>query len=291
MRHILITLLLLLQTGCTFKNSQHMSEMEEEARQNAPHDGAIHKDIVYKSTLFHTLTLDIYEPLECKSEKAPIYFYIHGGSWLHGDKELVNVYQKTVHTLREQGIAVVSIDYRYISQSGVDAMISDCKDALIYVQHHAKEYGLDEHFIGLHGHSAGANLALVIGLTLSKQNGDIHFIVDEYGPTDVVKLLKNNNNSPWWTFAIPDASMKDLSPIDMLHSNLPSIYIVHGDADKKVPIDQSLAFYKRLKDQDSEVTLTVIPGADHSYRGASSEQVNKIRSDVLAYMLAAYAGE
>ncbi len=266
----------------------HATEFEEQEKADASSRGVIHKDVTYKSTLFRNLKMDIYEPLKRKSEKAPIYFYIHGGSWLHGEKEWVNISYKTVLRLREEGIAVVSIEYRFLHQASISAMIADCKDALFFIQDNAKVYGVDENFIGLHGHSAGANLALITGLSYAKNSSDIHFIVDEYGPTDVVRLVKENKNRPWWSYIIPNASFRKLSPIEMLHPHMPTIYIVHGEADKTVPLSQSLVFYESLKAEGANVSLTLIPKADHSYEGVEEAVVEKLRADVLAFMLEQY---
>ena len=284
-KKILLLLLLVFQAGCTFNNTPHLISLEKEANKNASHEGIIYRDVVYKSTLFHDITLDIYEPLNKKHKKAPIYIYIHGGSWLHGNKELVNVYYKTVQKLREEGIAVVSINYRYISQSGVEAIVSDCLDAVTYLQTNAQKYALDPHFIGIHGHSAGANLALVTGFSASKNSNDIRFIVDEYGPTDVVKLLKEKEDRPIWTYFISDDTLKELSPIDMIHKNIPPVYIVHGDSDHTVPIEQSQQLYKLLKANGTEVYFDTVVGADHGYRGANKAEVTKVRKEVLAFML------
>ena len=289
-KKILLFLLLLFQAGCTFNNTEHLMALEKEANKHASHEGTIYRDLVYKSTLFHDIALDIYEPLIKKYKKAPIYIYIHGGSWLHGNKALVNVYYKTVQKLREEGIAVVSIDYRYISQSGVEAIVSDCLDAVSFLQKNADKYALDPHFIGIHGHSAGANLALLTGFNDSKKGNDIRFIVDEYGPTNVVKLLKEKEDRPFWTYFISDNTLNKLSPIEMIHKNIPPVYIVHGGSDHTVPIEQSQQLYKQLKENGTEVYFQTVVGADHGYRGADQEEVAKIREEVLAFMLKKFAG-
>ena len=276
-------------TACTFSETEHIKALNSEAKKKESHEGKIYKDIVYKSTLFYDITLDIYEPLIRKYEFAPIYIYIHGGSWLRGDKELVNVYDKTVQGLREAGVAVVSINYRFVSQSGISAMVSDCMDAVLFLQSHTQEYKLNAHKIGLHGHSAGANLALITGLHLSQKKSDILFIVDEYGPTDAVKLLKEQEDRIWWTYLISDSALEELSPILMLHPQVPPIYIAHGDADKTVPIEQSINLYEALQKRGLVSSFKVLNGADHGYVGLSDAVIQEHRQEVLAYMLTAYA--
>ena len=279
----------LLFFGCTASNTSHMKSLSTLATQKETKEGAIYKDVLYKSTLMHDLTLDIYEPLKKSAGTSPIYLYIHGGSWLRGDKNLVNLYDKTMKALREAGVTVVSINYRFVSQSGVEAMVSDCFDAVKFLQDHAEQYHLDVHHIGLHGHSAGANLALVVGLTLSKTDDDIMFIVDEYGPTDAVNLIKEQKNAPWWSHLMSDASLKEISPLFMVHPKAPPVYIAHGDADKTVPVEQSIALYKKLQQEGVPSSLHIVHGADHGYAGVSDAVIEGHRKEVLAFMLAQYS--
>lgn len=288
MYKIFLVVGVLLLSACTFNDTQHLKELRREAQQKESHEGRIYKDVIYKSTFFYDMTLDIYAPLVERYREAPIYLYIHGGSWLHGDKELVNVYDKTIYGLRKAGVAVVSINYRFVSQSGVSAMVMDCRDALLFLQEHAETYGLDMHKIGLHGHSAGANLALVTGLQHSKESDDILFIVDEYGPTDAIKLLKERNDRPWWSYLISDTTLEEISPILMLHSHTPPIYISHGDVDKTVPIEQSLSLYDTLYAAERPVRLEVILGVKHGYRGIADDVLKAHRQRVLSYMLDQY---
>lgn len=288
MHKISFFLSLLLLGGCSLGETPHMKALKLEAGNMQSREGVIHKDVVYKSTLFHDVKLDIYEPLVQRGARSPVYIYIHGGSWIHGDKSLVNLYPKTVYALREAGITVVSIDYRFVTQSGVHAMVSDCLDAVVFLKEHAQKYHLDTNHIGLHGHSAGANLALVTGLTYSRKHDDILFIVDEYGPTDAVRLLKEQKDRLWWTYLISDSTLKEISPILMLHPKAPPVYIAHGDHDETVPLQQSTMLYEKLQTEGIPVSLHIIKGADHSYEGVSDAVIEAHRKEVLAFMLAQY---
>ena len=290
---VIITFMMtsLLLIGCTARNTPHMQSLITEASEKETKEGVIHKDVLYKSTLMHNLTLDIYEPLVKRENPSPIYLYIHGGSWLRGDKNLVNIYDKTMRTLREAGVTVVSINYRFVSQSGVEAMVSDCFDAVKFLQEHARQYHLDTHHIGLHGHSAGANLALVLGLTLSKTNDNIMFIVDEYGPTDAVKLIKEQESAPWWSHLMSEESLKEISPLSMVHPKAPPVYIAHGDQDNTVPLQQSMILYEKLQKEEIDSSLHIIKGADHGYAGASEHLIERHRAEVLAYMLKHFQAE
>jgi acetyl esterase/lipase len=95
---------------------------------------------------------------QAKSDKpTPLLFYIHGGGWMGGDKKGIAVEP----FLKPQGISVVSINYRYISQAQdvvppVKAPLHDAALALQTVRSRAAEWNIDKTRIGASGGSAGA---------------------------------------------------------------------------------------------------------------------------------------
>jgi len=87
---------------------------------------------------------------------TPLVFYIHGGSWQAGDKHGVNP-----KPFLAAGISVVSVNYRYISQSQevvppVKAPLHDAARALQFVRSKAGEWNIDKVRVGASGGSAGA---------------------------------------------------------------------------------------------------------------------------------------
>ncbi|OYW71364.1 MAG: lipase [Verrucomicrobia bacterium 12-59-8] len=94
---------------------------------------------------------------QAKSDKpTPLLFFIHGGGWMGGDKAGI-----AVEPFLKEGISVVSINYRYISQAQdvvppVKAPLTDAALALQTVRSKAKEWNIDKARIGASGGSAGA---------------------------------------------------------------------------------------------------------------------------------------
>lgn len=100
-------------------------------------------------------------------QPTPLVFYIHGGGWVGGDKDLVS----DVPQFLEAGISVVSINYRYswqAQQAGVkppvEWPIHDAARALQFVRSQAKEWNLDKARVGATGGSAGACSSLWLAL-------------------------------------------------------------------------------------------------------------------------------
>ncbi|MEZ5384466.1 MAG: alpha/beta hydrolase [Prosthecobacter sp.] len=100
---------------------------------------------------------NVFDFWQAKSDTpAPLLFYIHGGGWMGGDKAGI-----AVEPFLKEGISVVSINYRYISQAQdvvppVKAPLTDAARALQFVRSKAGEWNIDKTRIAASGGSAGA---------------------------------------------------------------------------------------------------------------------------------------
>lgn len=89
---------------------------------------------------------------------TPVVLYIHGGGWMNGTK---NGYNADAYL--QEGISVVSVEYRFIPEAMADGVeppvkgpLHDAARALQFVRSKAKEWNLDKTRIGATGGSAGA---------------------------------------------------------------------------------------------------------------------------------------
>jgi acetyl esterase/lipase len=100
---------------------------------------------------------NVFDFWQAKSDSpTPLLFYIHGGGWMGGDKAGFSV-----EPFLNAGISVVSINYRFISQSQdvvppVKAPLHDAARALQFVRSKAAEWNINKDRIGASGGSAGA---------------------------------------------------------------------------------------------------------------------------------------
>lgn len=90
---------------------------------------------------------------------TPVVFCIHGGGWNNGDK---SSYYGRVKTFLDNGISLVTINYRLMAQANaqkvtppVKAPLEDAARALQFVRSKAKEWNIDKTRIGATGGSAG----------------------------------------------------------------------------------------------------------------------------------------
>lgn len=102
--------------------------------------------------------LDIYYPE--KVDNYATLIWIHGGGLTGGEKHLLGEF-------RNQGFAVVSINYRLSPRAKCPSYIEDSAQAAAWVFKHIAEYGGDPEKVFLSGHSAGGYLDLMILLDKS----------------------------------------------------------------------------------------------------------------------------
>ena len=140
--------------------------------------GKIKEDLVYKKTGEKDLFLTFLPPLVKKYEKSPVYFIIPGGGWhMETRQSMIDFSAQSVEALRNEGFAVVSIDYRVCGDGVVmNDIITDCFDAARYVAHYADIFEIDARKFVLSGHSAGGHLALMLAYAPSDCfKGDYEF--------------------------------------------------------------------------------------------------------------------
>lgn len=112
--------------------------------------------------------IDVYLPKDATTP-TPVIIYIHGGGFSLGDrKDKVCVANFPMY--KKAGVAIVSVDYRYLKEVGdVKPPVRGCMDdifaAICFVRSKAKDWNLDLSRLGLAGGSAGAHSALCAALT------------------------------------------------------------------------------------------------------------------------------
>ena len=98
--------------------------------------------------------LDVYHP---SSTGFPTVVWFHGGGLKQGNKHIPE-------GLKEQGMAVVTVNYRFYPRAKAPAYIEDAAAAVAWTFKNISSYGGDPDKIFVTGHSAGGYLASMVGL-------------------------------------------------------------------------------------------------------------------------------
>ena len=99
--------------------------------------------------------LDIYYPENKKDFSTIVWF--HGGGMEGGNKFIPK-------ELREQGFAVVAVNYRLSPKVKNPAYIEDAAEAVAWVFKNIEKYGGRKDYIFVSGHSAGGYLSLILAM-------------------------------------------------------------------------------------------------------------------------------
>lgn len=102
--------------------------------------------------------LDVYYPADAAGFATVVWF--HGGGITGGEKHIPN-------ELKNQGLAVVAVNYRLSPKAKNPAYIDDTAAAIAWVFANISQYGGDPDKIFVAGHSAGGYLVTMVGLDKS----------------------------------------------------------------------------------------------------------------------------
>ena len=107
--------------------------------------------------------LDIYSLPNAKN--APVMIYVHGGAWTRGSRSQVSVKPDHFSGL---GYVFVSIDYRLVPTVKIEDQLEDIDYALGWINQNISKYGGNANNLHLMGHSAGAHLVAMSGVSPGK---------------------------------------------------------------------------------------------------------------------------
>lgn len=107
--------------------------------------------------------LDLFVP-QPETGKRPVVLFVHGGTWMIGDKNFFGIYRGVGRHLAKNGVVCVSINYRLSPLVKHPEHVKDVARAYAWVRQNIHRYGGDPDCIFLAGHSAGAHLISLLAL-------------------------------------------------------------------------------------------------------------------------------
>lgn len=284
------------------------------------------QNITYKTNSVGTpVSLDIYRPKTPRSGKLPVVIYVHGGAWAKGDKivRANNYIENFIAKLVEKNFAVISIEYTLVSDKiHFPLPIEDTKDAVRWVRKNAEKYDFDPENIGYFGVSSGAHLSLLAAYTddtqytgspeLSGYSAKVNYVVDNFGPTDLNKLLHTRLGkvpvSIVGLFFKPIVEIREklvygisgyninkekrkaidyletVSPINDTEHGIPT-FILHGNKDKVAPLKHSKRLVKKLKKNNIENQLIVVEDGIHGFGTTDKVYLDQLTDEMVNFIM------
>jgi acetyl esterase/lipase len=249
------------------------------------------EDVIYGRKFGTALTLDVFQPE--KPNGAGVVFMVSGG-WF-SSHEAINV--GWCRPFLDRGYTVFTVVHGSQPRFVVTEIVEDINRAVRFIRHNAAKYGVDPNKLGITGGSAGGHLSLTMAVKggkgkadakdpIDRESSEIQCVACFFPPTDFLNYSKPGED------AVGVGTLKDfksafgprsdtaegrqtlgreISPIYFIHSNTPPILIIHGDADKLVPIYQAEQFVKRCKELGVEAKLVVREGKQHGWPGIEKD--------------------
>ena len=237
----------------------------------SPESVNVEKDVPYATVNGAQLRLDVYSPSDHGKDTFPAVILIHGGGWSRFDKS-------TMHTMGEflarSGFIAFSVDYRLLkgTENQWPAQLDDVQRAVRWIRANATKYRVDPEHVGAFGHSAGAQLAALLGMEDTRDNSDpalekyssrVQAVVDVSGPTDFtthhdpedVAFLSSFLGG---NYAERPKIWQDASPAFHAAKQVAPFLVIHGTKDSDVPIAQAQELVDKLKQAGASVKFVTV---------------------------------
>ena len=249
------------------------------------------EDVIYGRKFGMALTLDVFQP--AKPNGAGIVFMVSGG-WF-SSHEAIN--PQWCRPFLDRGYTVFAVVHGSQPKFVVTEILEDIHRAIRFIRHNAARYGVDANKLGITGASAGGHLSLMMAVKggkgkadakdpIDRESSEIQSVACFFPPTDFLNYGQPGEN------AVGVGTLKDfksgfgarsdtaegrqelgreISPIYFIQSNTPPILIIHGNADKLVPIYQAEQFIKRCEEKGVKAKLVVREGKAHGWGGIEKD--------------------
>lgn len=252
------------------------------------------EDVIYSRKFGTALTLDVFEPE--KKNGAAVFFMVSGGFVSSHDGVNARMY----HAFLERGYTVFAVVHACQPKFQIPEIQNDIHRAIRYVRHHASRWGIDTNKFGITGGSAGGHLSLAMGTQgkpgsstakdpTDRASSAVQAVACFFPPTDFENWSAPGDNQvgigkvgtqfkgafgPKSDTPEGRAEMgKEISPLNFVTATSAPALIIHGDADKLVPIYQAQMYEKKCREAGAVCKVITRPGADHGWKDMEKDLV------------------
>lgn len=247
------------------------------------------------------LTLICIKPKTKANGKGIIY--VISGSWVSGYNG-IEIQTEAAEQYLAKGYTVFAVMHGSQPRYTIPDAINDIKRAVRYIRYNAGKFGIDPNHIGITGSSAGGHLSLLLATADDKINPTAPDPVDRvssrvqavavlFPPTDflnwggpglnfvnakdLVKVgrvwgavdFKTRNDKFNLYEEVTDTAArnkigKEISPIYFVSADDPPVFIMHGDADQTVPLQQSRSIIDKFNEAGVPNRFIIKKGGKHN---------------------------
>ncbi|MEK7227209.1 MAG: alpha/beta hydrolase, partial [Bacteroidota bacterium] len=264
------------------KNDSRWQPVLSKIQKQAETNGYPQEEFIYGRKDGIALTLVCIKPKVKPNGKAIIS--VVSGSWFSSYNG-IEMSTTTAEQYLAKGYTVFGVVHGSQPRYAIPDAVNDIKRAVRYIRYNAAKFNIDPDRIGITGASAGGHLSLAVATADDKINASAPDPVDRvssrvqaiailFPPTDLLnwggpglnmvsakELLKParawgavdfkvwNDRFSLYEEVTDTAARnkigKEVSPINFVSTDDPPVFIIHGDADPTVPLQQSQSIITR----------------------------------------------
>lgn len=209
--------------------------------------------------------LDVYLPTgRAAAAPMPVVVWFHGGGLTGGDKEAFEA-QLAGRFFAANGCVAVVPNYRLSPAVSFPAYVEDAAAAVGWAARHARAMGIERDGLFIGGHSAGAYLALMVGLDrryLEAEGvspGDLAGLIPVSGQTDSHWAVRDERGIPRTTSVVDESA-----PLFHARADAPPILLAVADDDLEGRAALNERLLAAMREAGHEHTeLHVVDERDH----------------------------
>ncbi len=273
----------------------------EKINSRANQNGYPQEEFIYGRKDGMALTLICVKPKVKSNGKGIIY--VISGNWISGYNG-IELNTSPAEQFLKKGYTVFGVIHGSQPRFAIPDEINDIKRSVRYVRYNAAKFGIDPDHIGITGTSAGGHLSLMVATADENINKYAIDPVDRvssrvqaaavlFPPTDLMNwggtgmnfvnagdLLKPARVVGAVDFKIYNEKInlyeqvtdtatrnkigREISPINYVSSDDPPVFIIHGDADPIVPLQQSRAIIAKFDEAKVPERFIIKKGGRHN---------------------------
>jgi acetyl esterase/lipase len=260
------------------------------------------EDVIYGRKHGMALTMDVFTPK--KANGAAIILVMSGGWFSSHDW----VSPAVADEFLKRGYTVFAVVHGSQPKFSIPEILEDINRAVRHIRYHAGDYHIDPNRIGIQGGSAGGHLSLMQGTAgtegdpkakdpVDRVSSRVQAVACFFPPTDFLNYGEKGKDALGrgtlagykapFDFTELDKKTgsyvlitdedrrreigRKISPVNHVTKESAPALIIHGDADKLVPIQQAEEMVGRLKAAGVPAKLVVKQGAGHGWKGLDKD--------------------
>lgn len=255
------------------------------------------EDVIYGRKFGTALTMDVFTPV--KPNGLGVVWVVSGG-WYSAHEAISPLF---IQEFLNRGYTVFAVVHGSQPKFSIPEVLQDMHRSVRFIRNRAKEYQIDPERLGITGGSAGGHLSLMQGTAgdlgkmdakdpVDKESSRVQAVGCFFPPTDFLNYgekgkVELGRGETLKGFRAPfdfreldpmtrafitvtdDAKVreigKQISPIYHVTKDDAPTLIIHGDADKLVPIQQAEIIIEKFKEAGVPCELVTKKGASHGW--------------------------